>query len=428
MRERARVRTRRTPSLAVAPVRVLGIAAGGDGVARLPDGRTVFVPRAAPGDLAEIRLVHEARRFVRAELVRVLEPGSDRVEAPCPHYTRDSCGGCQLQHLGPAAQLSAKRSIVGETLRRVGKLDLPDPGMVPAERTWEYRTRITLAPGRGSKLGFHPYDRPGEVFDLQRCLITDAALMRLWAVLGRQRRWLPRDIVHLVLRLDRVGGRHVIAETRGDRAWDTAPELAHALAEGGERAVLWWHPEGGAARVLFGDSTYPATVFEQVNPTMGDMVRAYALEQLGDVNGRQAWDLFAGVGESTIELARRGAAVDSVESDARAVAEAGRRLERLGLGESQVRCVTGKAEEVIGRLRVPDLVLANPPRVGMDARVMAAIAERRPQRVVYISCDPATLARDLARLTPVYRVSSVQGFDLFPQTAHVETVVALEAA
>jgi len=427
MRGRPRVRTRQALSAAPAPLRVLGIATGGDGIARLPDGRTAFVPRTAPGDLVEVRLVHEARRFVRAELVRVLEPGPDRIEAPCPHYTREACGGCQLQHLTPAAQLAAKQSIVGETLRRLGKLDLPDPSIIPAERTWGYRSRITLAPGRGAKLGLHPYDRPADVFDLDRCHITDPALMRLWTVLKRQRRWLPADLVHLVLRLDRQGRRHAVAECRGDRAWDTAPELARALAQDGEYAVLWWHPEGGAPRVLVGDSTYPATVFEQVNPAMGDLVRNYALEQLGEVRGRQLWDLFAGIGESTIELARRGAAVDSVESDPRAVAEASRRMEQLGLGGSQVRCVVGKAEEVIGRLRAPDLALANPPRVGMDPRVTAALVERRPRRVVYISCDPATLARDLARLNPAYRVSAVQGFDLFPQTAHVETVAVLEA-
>ena len=425
MGERPRVRTRRPGPGLSAPVRVLRIAAGGDGVARLPDGRTAFVPRTAPGDLVEIKLVHEARRFARAELVRVLEPGPDRIEAPCPHYTRESCGGCQLQHLTPAAQLSAKRSIVGETLRRLGKLDLPDPSVVPAERAWDYRARITLAPGRGSTLGLHRHDRPAEVFDLDKCLITDPALMRLWTGIKRQRRWLPPDLVHLVLRLDREGGRHVVAETRGDRVWDQAPTLARALAQDGEHAVLWWHPEGGAPRVLAGDSTYPATVFEQVNSAMGDMVRGYALEQLGDVRGRQVWDLFAGIGESTIELARRGASVDAVESDPRAVAEACRRAERLGLGESQVRCISGKAEETVARLRVPELVLANPPRVGMDARVTAAIVERRPRRMVYISCDPATLARDLVRLGAGYRVSSVQGFDLFPQTAHVETVTTL---
>ncbi|MEP7326218.1 MAG: TRAM domain-containing protein [Gemmatimonadota bacterium] len=427
MRERSRIRTRSASGPITDPVRVLRIAAGGDGVARLPDGRTAFVPRTAPGDLVEIRLVHEARRFVRAEPLRVLEPGADRIEPPCPHYTRDACGGCQIQHLVPAAQLSAKQSIVGESLRRLGKLELADPFVVPAERAWEYRTRITLAPGHGARLGLHRYDRPGEVFDLDRCLITEPSLMRLWTVLKKHRKWLPSDLVHLVLRLDREGGRHVVAETRGDRVWDAA-RLAAALARVGEPAVLWWQPEGGAARVLAGDSTYPATVFEQVNPVMGDLVRSFALEQLGEVRGRQAWDLFAGIGESTIELARRGAAVDAVESDPRAVAEASQRMEKLGLGDSQVRCISGKAEEVIARLRPPEIVLANPPRVGMDPRLCAAILERRPRRMVYISCDPATLARDLAGLGTGYRVSTVQGFDLFPQTAHVEVVAVLEAA
>jgi 23S rRNA (uracil1939-C5)-methyltransferase len=165
---------------------------------------------------------------------------------------------------------------------------------------------------------------------------------------------------------------------------------------------------------------YPATVFEQVHPAMGDRVRAYAIGALGPVSGRHVWDLYAGIGETTAALAREGASVESVEADRRAVAEA----ERQG---PVARRHAARVEHVLGELRPPDLVITNPPRTGMDARVPEALERLQPARVVYVSCDPATLARDLYRL-PGFGLADVRAFDLFPQTAHVETVAILERA
>ncbi|MEZ0333986.1 MAG: class I SAM-dependent RNA methyltransferase, partial [Gemmatimonadales bacterium] len=168
------------------------------------------------------------------------------------------------------------------------------------------------------------------------------------------------------------------------------------------------------------DEAFPATVFEQVHPEMGDAVRAFALEALGEVEGRTVWDLYAGIGETTALLVAAGARVESVESDARAVAEA----ESRG---PAARRLAGRVEDLLDQLRRPELVVTNPPRTGMDQRVTAVLELQAPRRVVYISCDPATLARDLTRM-PGYRVALVQAFDLFPQTAHVETVTVLERA
>jgi 23S rRNA (uracil1939-C5)-methyltransferase len=185
--------------------------------------------------------------------------------------------------------------------------------------------------------------------------------------------------------------------------------------------TIWWQGSEGAPRAMAGaDSPYPATVFEQVHPAMGDRVRAHAVEALGPLAGRHVWDLYAGIGETTAVLARGGASVESVESDRRAVAEA----ERRG---PTARRHAARVEHVLGELRPPELVVTNPPRTGMDARVADAFERLRPRRVVYVSCDPATLARDLTRL-PGYRLAEVRAFDLFPQTAHVETVAVLELA
>lgn len=410
-------------------VRILRLAAGGDGVGRLSDGRTVFVPRTAPGDLVELRDLRLSRSFARARAGGLAEASSDRIEPRCPHYLGDECGGCQLQHLTIEAQRAAKRAFVGDALRRLAKLDLPDPEIEAAPESWGYRTKITLAVrDAGRRIGFHRQGRPDEIFPLRHCDIAAPALMALWDAIRAARDLVPPDATHLVLRIDRSGGRHLLIQVKGQTAWNRARELRTALGLHGQDVVLWWQPEGGAARAVAGaPSAFPATAFEQVNPVMGDRVRRWAVEQLGDVAGCRAWDLYAGVGETTALLAGRGARVESVESARLAVEEAERRADAPGT----LRHV-GRAEELVPRLAPPDVVVTNPPRTGMDARVVDAIRAAGPRRIAYVSCDPATLARDLSRMlsrvpaSPPLRVSAVRAFDLFPQTAHVETVVILE--
>ena len=403
-------------------VRIDRLAAGGDGVGRLEDGRTVFVPRAAPDDLVELAGIRTHKRFARARLARVLEPGPARVAPRCPHYVHDECGGCQLQHLDVSAQREARRSFVGDALRRIARRDVPDPPLVPASREYDYRTKITLAvSGDGRRIGLHRYDRADEVFELEWCHITVPELMALWQVLRRLRPLLPAPLAGIVLRRDRAGGRHVLFRAGGGEVWGGASRLLAELRREGTPATLWWQPEDGVPRAMAGgDEAYPATVFEQVHPEMGDRVRAHALEAIGPVRGRRVWDLYAGIGETTAALSGAGAAVESVESDRRAVAEA----ERRG---PAARRLAGRVEHVLGELHPPDLVITNPPRTGMDVRVTEALARLRPERVVYVSCDPATLARDLTRL-PAYGLADLRAFDLFPQTAHVETVAVLERA
>jgi 23S rRNA (uracil1939-C5)-methyltransferase len=388
----------------------------------MDDGRTVFVPRTAIGDLVELSDLRLHRRYARARCSGILEPSADRVEPRCPHYVDDECGGCQLQHIGPEPQREARRGFVGDALRRIGKLDTPDPEIVPASQEFEYRTRITLAvDAGGGRIGLHPFDRPDRVFDLVRCHITSSDLMALWAVVRERRALLPADLRRLVLRLDRGGRRHLVLITASADGRASAESLHRDLAGRGADVTVWLQPEGAGAEAVAGAAEpFPATVFEQVHPAMGDKVRASALGALGQVEGRHVWDLYAGIGETTSALVRAGATVESVELDPRAVAEAEAR------GPAAERHV-GRVESVLGRLRRPRLVITNPPRTGMDERVGAGLERSAPERIVYISCDPATLARDLTRL-PSYRLAAATAFDLFPQTAHVETVAVLDRA
>ncbi|HEV7366640.1 MAG TPA: TRAM domain-containing protein [Gemmatimonadales bacterium] len=404
------------------PVRILRLAAGGDGVGKLPDGRTVFVPRTAPGDLVEVTGLREHKRYARARLARVVEPSSHRVEPRCPHYVHDECGGCQLQHVDNETQLASRRSFVGDALRRIAKRDVPDPSIVPAEKTYDYRTKLTLHVREdGRRIGLYRYDRADQIFDLKWCHITVPELMQLWQSVRKLRTLLPPQLAQVVLRLDRRGGRHLLVRVGPGEVWSGADRLYRELGRNGTPATIWWQPEGGAPRAMAGSGeAFPATVFEQVNPEMGDRVRQFAVEQLGDVSGRKVWDLYAGIGETTALLAARGAVVESVELDRRAVAEA----EARG---PEARRLAGRAEDLMRKLGPPELVIVNPPRTGMDERVTAELERVRPERLVYISCDPATLARDLLRLEH-FQLVRVQAFDLFPQTTHVETVAVAEPA
>lgn len=402
------------------PVRIRGIAAGGDGVGTLADGRTVFVPRSAPGDLAELGELRLTRSFARGRLARLLEPGPGRVAPRCPHYTADDCGSCQLQHLSAEAQRAARVRLVGDALRRIGHFSTEDPELEPSDTEWGYRTKVTLAVKSG-RIGYHRLGQPGNVFDLVQCPIARPELNRLWQALRAHRTLFPRRLEQVVLRVDRGGMSHAIFRTSTGDAWTRGGELGAALRRDGVEAVLWWEPEDGAPRTVFGaKEAHPVMVFEQVHPVMGDRARAHAVAELGDVAGQHVWDLYAGIGETSRALAERGATVESVERDARAV-----RVAEAGEGKGVTR-IAAQVELAIGRLKRPDAVVVNPPRTGLAESIGRQLGASGATRVVYVSCDPATLARDLERLEPAYRLSTLRAFDLFPQSAHVETVARLE--
>ena len=206
-------------------VTIAGIAAGGDGVGRLADGRAVFVPRTAPGDRVALRQgVKLHKTFARGDVAAVVTPGPGRVTPPCPHFTRDHCGGCQLQQLAYDAQLEAKRALVGDALRRIGKLDCADPEIVEAIEEWRYRAKITLAVKRAggradaAVVGLHPYGHPGVVFPLADCHITDFRLMALWRELKQHLGLLPPHVSHV------TGAFHSLARPRDDHATTARPQ------------------------------------------------------------------------------------------------------------------------------------------------------------------------------------------------------------
>ncbi len=397
---------------------ITGIAAGGDGVGRT-DGMVVFVPRTAPGDVAEVRLAR-SKRFARGELVSLQTASLDRVTPVCRHYAVDRCGGCQLQHLSSEAQRRAKGMIIADALRRIGRRDVGDVTVEPSDAAWRYRRKLTLHLRRTDTTwiaGLHPYDNPAAVFDLAECPITDDRVLAIWRELREVFDLLPREsALRVAVRL--LGdGASVVVE--GGRAWPTADRLFAAVSSIVE---LWWRPDHGRMRRLAARTaeSQSGASFVQVNARVAARLREHVLERARAHAPARVIDAYAGTGATALPLAASGAVVVAIELDAEAVARFQPQL------RAPSRAVVGRVEDHIEAALPADLVLLNPPRGGVDARVTSALQSLRspPRAIIYVSCDPATLARDLSRM-PRYRLAAVRAYDMFPQTAHVETVCEL---
>ena len=410
-------------------VLIEAVAAGGDGVGHLADGMTVFVPRTAPGDRVALARVRRRRRHARAEAAQLLEPGPGRSTPVCRHFAQDNCGGCQWQHLSLEAQHGAKRRMVGDALRRIGALAVEDPELIPSPRAFGYRATITLTVRwRAGEpvVGFHRAtgegEQAGEVFSLERCEIARPEIAALWDAVRPALSALPRgEDVRFKLRVAHDGGLHLVVHG-GDRAWTTPQPLAAAALAAGRPATVWWQPTGGAVRRMAGPAGDRAGVaFEQVNAEVAEALRAAVLDAVPR-DARRVLDLYAGTGDVALALARRGCDVASVEADEAAVRLAEQRARCEGLA---VRAVAARVEDRIAGLLPADAVVVNPPRTGLAPDVTAALARQPPAPLVYVSCDPATLARDLKRLGAAPARLTLRCFDMFPQTSHVETLAVL---
>ena len=399
-------------------VPITGIAAGGDGVGRT-DGMVVFVPRTALGDVALVRL-SAGRRFARGRLESLEHASDDRVVPPCVHYTRDRCGGCQIQHLAYDAQLRTKGVIIGDAMRRIGKRKADDPVVQPSDAQWRYRRKLTLhlrRDGEAWVAGLHPYDDPDAVFDLHDCPITAREVLAVWAELRPSFDVLP-DARTLRVAVRLIGnGASVVVE--GGRTWRSFDRF---FAQSPSIQELWWRPDHGPMRRV--DSRAAADAagasFVQVNERVATSLRTHLLERVRTYSPSRIVDAYAGMGDTAVPLAHEGRTVVAIELDAVAVARFGDLL------HPPSRAIVGRVEDHLAAALPADVVLLNPPRAGVDARVTAALqqVQHAPRAILYVSCDPATLARDVARM-PRYRVALLRAYDMFPQTAHVETVCEL---
>jgi len=428
------------------------------------DGHPVLVPYALPGERVEVEPVRQAKGMVHARVLQVLAPAPERVAPACPYFGR--CGGCHYQHFDASRQLTAKREILRETLRRIGHIDWPGEIPLHATEPWHYRNQVQLKLCRSENgemaLGFFEADSR-RLVPIESCRIASA---RLNAVLGQLSgsAWAARlagfsglDLLvddrdekvlvtlhggtgdagsiadELLASVQGVAGVVVEAESNG-RATAHAPGIdrgSDEISHSGKTAA-------GESRA-FGRKSLSYRVGEfQYEISSGSFFQAsrFLLSEFveavtnGDKNSRDlALDLYAGVGLFTLPLARRFAQVVGVEANNIASDDLARVAGTLGL--TNVRAVAAPAADFLRRYAqaAPDLVVLDPPRAGAEAETLRRFAEIGPRRIHYASCQPPTLARDLAFLVRHgYRLESVDLFDLFPQTFHIEVLAKLSRA
>ncbi|MFL6282729.1 MAG: class I SAM-dependent RNA methyltransferase [Pyrinomonadaceae bacterium] len=424
--ERRRSTVGSVGSVEVLEVTIERILPGGVGLAHA-EGRTVLVALAAPGDRLRVRVESVRGRTTFASIVEVLSSSPSRVEPPCPYFGR--CGGCDFQQLDYRAQLDAKVEMIRDCLRRVARLEPPgEIQITPSPLEWRYRSRARWQhdPVRNF-LGY--YERGSHrVCDVVECPVAapevESRLTRLRELMREGS--LPSDAAEF----EAVAG-------------DEGVSLAPAVEPGDEREQT---------RVIAGERyRFDAGCFFQINHALleplvrealrdaseetesaGDIVEETAgdgvNETLNYVSGETALDLYAGVGLFTLPLARSFSRVVAVEGNAASTAYARRNLSDACLSNARVETgavgawLTHNAE----RIGSADFVLLDPPRAGAEPEAVRGIVALNPRHISYVSCDPATLARDLLSLTTAgYRLASVRAFDMFPQTHHVETVIHL---
>jgi 23S rRNA (uracil1939-C5)-methyltransferase len=364
-------------------------------VGRSPDGRVVFVPATVPGDRVRVRIEKQLPRFARGRVERLLEPGAARVEPRCPAYGR--CGGCTWQHVDYSAQLEAKQHILSDALARIGGISLAELPLVhPSPRAYAYRSRARVLVERG-RVGYR-----------------ERASHRLCAV---------ESCPELEAKLAELAS----APPAHDGEWELASASGEVRASPLPAEAEVCGPSLLELRVAGERLRFSPGVFSQANTLLLETMLGRVGECVG--SGEELVELFAGSGLFTLPLARRFGRVVAVESNPAAAADLKSNLARAGLSNARVLC--GRVEEsrqALAGLR-PEAVLLDPPRVGLAAEGVELVTQLAPERVAYLSCDPATLARDLRALCSAgYRLASVEGFDLFPQTHHLEALVVLQKA
>jgi 23S rRNA (uracil1939-C5)-methyltransferase len=380
------------------------LAFGGEAVGRGADGRVVFVAGGAPGDRVLVRVTEDKRSFVRAELVRVETPGA-RVVPPCPLVER--CGGCPWQHVTVPAQLEAKQAIVTRALAKLGA-EVRPIAAAPADLGYRMRARLTA---RRGAVGFQAR-RSHEVVDVDRCLALEPALD---AALQEARRALGRI----------VGEEGSISGL----VRDGAVELAVASGAGADQRALAAAARAlvgaaGIVRVTVDDPSAPAAGFAQANEAQNELLRRL-VHDAAEARGRRLLELYAGDGNFTRALLADAAGGIAVEGDA----HAGARLRAALAATPTWKALAEPAGRAVDRLARAgerfDVVILDPPRAGAADTVDGIIA-LGPERVVYVSCDPMTLARDAARLAAAGLVPRVAWpVDMMPHTWHIETVLLL---
>jgi 23S rRNA (uracil1939-C5)-methyltransferase len=424
------------------------LAYGGDAVAHAEDGRTVFMDGACPGETVAAEVIEDHGRYLRARLTDVVEASEERRTPPCPYF--GECGGCQWQHVSHAVQVDAKRRAVVDALQRIGGVDAPVVGdVVAAGQAYGYRNRTDMTVGAdirgGLTLGFAAA-RSARIVPIERCMLAPERVRAHPKSLSGALRYLsqgqPLGLLRVAVRCAantpdvsvdlwaETGPfpRSAVARTLASAArFDT---LTRVLVKGPIKArdisgVEVLAGKGHLRERLGGfDYRVSAPSFFQVNTAVAERMVAVVIEETGTSGDDLVLDVYAGVGTFTLPLAVVAGEVVAVESSGHALRDLRANLDAAGL---DAEIAPGDAARALADVGHADVAVVDPPRGGLAPEAVDALAGCGPGRVVYVSCDPTTLARDAVRLRAHgYAFVRATPFDMFPQTYHVETVAVFD--
>ena len=394
---------------------------GGDAMGRLPDARAVFVPFALPGEQVRIRLVEEKRGYARGELLEIIQPAAERIPARCPHF--GICGGCHYQHLPYASQLEVKTGILRDQLARIGKINNPPIQPIqPCPNPWNYRNHVQFHVHPDGRLGFQA-PNSNRIVPISECHLPQEPLNELWPQLEFET---DTGIERLSLRLGADEDIMLLLESR-------QPEIPGLDVQAGISVV---HQFEGESVLLVGDDhirmrdpilpglpkpQFPCLcrlVLSSQYPHGGCIGRSSAFQSARKLD--TLLDVYCGVGLFSAFLAPHVRRLIGIEASPSACEDFSFNLDEF----DNVELYEATAEQALPALQVkPDLILVDPPRAGLERSVWNAILIMQPKTLAYISCDPATLARDARRLmNGGYQLQHITPFDLFPHTFHMESI------
>ena len=440
----------------VHPLTIHGYTAEGMGVGRL-DGRVVFVPGTIRGEQWEVQLLKVNKNVAWGKGVRLLESSPLRVEPDCPHAAK--CGGCQYRHMDYKEELVAKKERVSDALKRLGGVELELPGTVGAEDPLRYRNKVQFPVGPGKREALIGFYRPRshDIIDVEDCLLQPKSAAEARKAV---KQWMAQCKVpaydeetrkgllrHLYLRTNQRGETLCCLIINGkklphgriliDLLQSAVPGLVGVVVNHNTKdtnVIL-----GDGYDTLWGQDyleeklcglTFRLSVpsFFQVNRAQTERLYALALEFAGLTGSETVLDLYCGIGTISLAMAQKAGKVIGAEIVPEAIEDAKENALRNGISNAEFFC--GDAGEVAFKLSNdgvrPQVICVDPPRKGLQADVPGIIAGMAPDRIVYVSCDPATLARDVKRFAELgYHLVKAQPVDLFPRTAHVETVALL---
>ncbi len=411
-----------SPTTGEFELKLTGMAHGGSALGR-HNGQTIFVPYGLPGEKITARITQDKGRFAFAEGIRLFEPAPERTQPRCPHFGPGRCGGCHWQHIEYAAQLVFKQQTVRDQLARLGGVtDVLVHPTIASPDPWQYRSHVTFSVTPEGKLGFIGTDDV-HVIPIQECHIIRPELLELFEQLDLE----LADLSRVRLQVGSESADQMIILSTSD---DEPPEIeidlpvsVNFLADDNAPANLI-----GATHVTYTikghDFRVTAGGFFQVNLPQTETLVNLVLDRLSLRGGESVLDLYAGVGLFTAFLARSAKLVTSIESYPPAVTDADENLAAF----DNIELIEGNVEDVLDALDGPfDMAVVDPPRQGLEAAALDGLIAHAPARIVYVSCDPATLARDAKHLlSHGYRLRDVQPVDMFPQTFHIEAVATFD--